>query len=264
MAEQSSLRQIATLVAAGRAAGRGSRRRDRGSGMLFGAAQREPRPLGGGPGRGGRGRGVGRAGSTAGRERSLYHPDPHGPTLARARDGGGMSRNRVLAGARVVSVIAAPVIATRTLFGALTAARAAEDPFPAGAEIRLRSFADLAAQSIANERAQAELRASRARIVQTADEARRRLERNLHDGAQQRLVSVSLALRLVERMFETDRGNGTRRAARGVERARGGDAGVARTRARPASGALERARPGACARRALRPLALRRRGHRCA
>jgi signal transduction histidine kinase len=103
-----------------------------------------------------------------------------------------------------VSVIAAPVIATGRLFGALTAARAAEDPFPAGAEIRLRSFADLAAQSIANERAQAELRASRARIVETADEARRRLERNLHDGAQQQLVAVSLALRLVERMFESN------------------------------------------------------------
>jgi GAF domain-containing protein len=54
-----------------------------------------------------------------------------------------------------VSVIAAPVITTGRLFGALTAARAADDAFPAGAEIRLRSFADLAAQSIANERAQA-------------------------------------------------------------------------------------------------------------
>jgi signal transduction histidine kinase len=68
--------------------------------------------------------------------------------------------------------------------------------FPAGAEVRLRSFADLAGQSIANERAQAELRASRARIVRTADETRERLERNLHDGAQQRLVSVSVSLRL--------------------------------------------------------------------
>jgi hypothetical protein len=100
-------------------------------------------------------------------------------------------------------VIVAPVIISRSLFGALTAARASDDPFPAGAEVRLRSFADLAAQSIANERAQAELRASRARIVRTADEARLRLERNLHDGAQQRLVSVSLALRLVEQMLES-------------------------------------------------------------
>src|SRR4029079_18414696 len=76
------------------------------------------------------------------------------------------------------------------------ASRPAEDAFPAGAEVRLRSFADLAAQSIANERAQTELRASRARLVRTADETRERLERNLHDGAQQRLVSVSVVLRL--------------------------------------------------------------------
>jgi signal transduction histidine kinase len=96
------------------------------------------------------------------------------------------------------------VISSRSLFGALTASRPAEEPFPAGAEVRLRSFADLTAQSIANERAQVELRASRARIVRTADEARLRLERNLHDGAQQRLVSISLALRLVAQMIEAD------------------------------------------------------------
>ena len=94
------------------------------------------------------------------------------------------------------SMIAAPVIVNAALIGALSASRPAEDAFPAGAEIRLRSFADLAAQSIANERAQAELRASRARLVRTADETRERLERNLHDGAQQRLVSVSVVLRL--------------------------------------------------------------------
>jgi len=75
------------------------------------------------------------------------------------------------------SVIGAPVIVKASLVGALTASRPGSDAFPAGAEIRLRSFADLAAQSIANERAQAELRASRARIVRAADETRRGLER---------------------------------------------------------------------------------------
>src|SRR5205814_3955393 len=97
-----------------------------------------------------------------------------------------------------------PVSMKASLLGALTASRQRSPMFDAGAEGRVRRFADLAAQSIANERAQAELRASRARIVQTGDEARRRLERNLHDGAQQQLVSVSLALRLVERMFEAN------------------------------------------------------------
>jgi signal transduction histidine kinase len=135
---------------------------------------------------------------------TLYHPDPGGPTLRVLETG--VARNGIESSPErgPVAVIAAPVIATGSLFGALTAARAAGDPFPAGAEIRLRSFADLAAQSIANERAQTELRASRLRIVQTSDETRRRLERNLHDGAQQRLVSVSLALRLVEQMLGSE------------------------------------------------------------
>ena len=88
------------------------------------------------------------------------------------------------------------MISNAQLVGALTAHRPPGEPFPGEAEVRLRSFADLAGQSIANERAQEELRASRARIVRTADETRQRLERNLHDGAQQRLVSVSIALRL--------------------------------------------------------------------
>ena len=135
---------------------------------------------------------------------SLYHPDPGSPTLRVLETGAACHGTESSAERGPVSVIAAPVIATGQLFGALTAARTADDPFPAGAESRLRSLADLAGQSIANERAETELRASRLRIVQTADEARRRLERNLHDGAQQRLVSVSLALRLVEQMLGSE------------------------------------------------------------
>jgi len=129
-------------------------------------------------------------------EGSLYHPNPGSATLA-VLETGIATRAREWSPERgTCSVIAAPVIIKGTLLGALTAAQAGEETFPAGAEIRLRSFADLAAQSITNERAQAELRASRARIVSASDETRRRLERNLHDGAQQRLVSVSVALRL--------------------------------------------------------------------
>ncbi|MFL6018456.1 MAG: GAF domain-containing protein [Gaiellaceae bacterium] len=204
VAEQSSLRQIAMLVAAGRpqAAVLGAVSEE--AGMLFGAesvslvrwegVQDELVVATAWAG----------AGSTPVRERSLYHPDPHGPTLRVLETGAACHGIESSPERGSVSVIAAPVIASGRLFGALTAVRAAEDAFPAGAEIRLRGFADLAAQAIANERAQAELRASRARIVQTADEARRRLERNLHDGAQQQLVSVSLALRLVERMFDSN------------------------------------------------------------
>src|SRR5215469_5403629 len=72
------------------------------------------------------------------------------------------------------------------------------EPLPPGTEARLAGFTELAATAIANAEAQAALTASRARIVATADATRRRIERNLHDGAQQRLVSLSLNLRAAE------------------------------------------------------------------
>jgi GAF domain-containing protein len=71
-------------------------------------------------------------------------------------------------------------------------------PLPAGSEARLAGFTELAATAIANAEAQAALTASRARIVATADATRRRIERNLHDGAQQRLVSLALNLRAAQ------------------------------------------------------------------
>jgi signal transduction histidine kinase len=79
-----------------------------------------------------------------------------------------------------------------------------ERTFPPGAEQRIADFAELAAQALANAQARAELDASRARIVQAGDDARRRLERNLHDGAQQRLVSLALMLRLAARRHPDD------------------------------------------------------------
>jgi len=72
------------------------------------------------------------------------------------------------------------------------------EPLPAGTEARLAGFTELAATAIANAEAQAALTASRARIVATADATRRRIERNLHDGAQQRLVSLALNLRAAQ------------------------------------------------------------------
>jgi signal transduction histidine kinase len=70
--------------------------------------------------------------------------------------------------------------------------------YPREAEDRLGDFAALVSQAIANAAAQAEVRASRARLVATADAERKKLERNLHDGAQQRLVSISISLRLAQ------------------------------------------------------------------
>jgi PAS domain S-box-containing protein len=100
--------------------------------------------------------------------------------------------------------VAAPLIINGVLRGALVAQRAPDAPFPAGAEGRLRAFADLAAQSIGNDIAQRAVRESRARVVREGDEARRRLERNLHDGAQQRLVAVSMTLRYATKLLDTE------------------------------------------------------------
>ncbi len=126
----------------------------------------------------------------------MYHPSQGGATL-KVLETGFASRGEETSpelGARFA--IAAPVIVNASLEGALVAFRRPETPFPADTEVRLRSFADLISQAIANARAQEAVRASRARLVRAGDEARRKLERNLHDGAQQRLVSTSLSLRL--------------------------------------------------------------------
>jgi signal transduction histidine kinase len=72
------------------------------------------------------------------------------------------------------------------------------EPLPADFEGRLAMFTELLATAVANAESRAELDASRARIVATADATRRRIERDLHDGAQQQLVWLALALRAAQ------------------------------------------------------------------
>jgi signal transduction histidine kinase len=91
-----------------------------------------------------------------------------------------------------------PVSVEGRLWGVMIVASSRAEPLPAGTEARLAGFTELAGTGIANAEAQTALTASRARIVATADAARRRIERNLHDGAQQRLVSLTLDLRAAE------------------------------------------------------------------
>jgi signal transduction histidine kinase len=100
------------------------------------------------------------------------------------------------------SSVAAPVNLGGGLWGALVASSFDERPLPEGSEQRLSDFADLVAQALANADAHDKLAASRARIVGAGDAERRRLERNLHDGAQQRLVSLALQLRLTQSALE--------------------------------------------------------------
>jgi signal transduction histidine kinase/integral membrane sensor domain MASE1 len=100
--------------------------------------------------------------------------------------------------------VAAPVHVGGRLWGVLAAASTADEPLPEGIEQRLCDFADLVAQALANADAYEKLAASRARLVEVGDAERQRLERNLHDGAQQRLVSVALQLGMVGARLESD------------------------------------------------------------
>jgi signal transduction histidine kinase len=94
----------------------------------------------------------------------------------------------------VVSTVAAPIVVEGNLWGVMTVSDVRER-LPPDAEERVEKFTELVATAIANAQAHTELMASRARIVATADQIRRRIERDLHDGAQQRLVSLALQLR---------------------------------------------------------------------
>jgi signal transduction histidine kinase len=98
-------------------------------------------------------------------------------------------------GALPHSTVGAPILVDGRVWGAILASSSAPVLFPADTESRLMGFAELVATAISNAVARAELHASRARIVTAADEARRRFEHDLHDGAQQRLVSLALELR---------------------------------------------------------------------
>jgi signal transduction histidine kinase len=89
------------------------------------------------------------------------------------------------------SVAAAPIIVDGAVWGLVTIA-STDGPLPDRAEDRLAEFTELLGTAIANTQSRTELSASRARIVAAADETRRRLERDLHDGIQQRLVSLAL------------------------------------------------------------------------
>ncbi|GAA3103930.1 hypothetical protein GCM10010464_78930 [Pseudonocardia yunnanensis] len=93
--------------------------------------------------------------------------------------------------------VGVPIWVEGQLWGVITVGSRA-GPLPAGTEARLTWFTELVATAIANAEAQAALAASRARIVAAGDAARRRMERDLHDRAQQRLVSLALRVRAMQ------------------------------------------------------------------
>lgn len=109
-----------------------------------------------------------------------------GPVIARVREFG------------IRSGVGAPIAVNGRVWGAAIVASSQREPLPSATEERVSDFADLVAAAIANAANRAELIASRARIVAAADDARRRLERNLHDGAQQQLIALGLDARMAE------------------------------------------------------------------
>jgi signal transduction histidine kinase len=123
--------------------------------------------------------------------RSVRIDDYHGisgPIAAFVREGLG-----------VASSVGSPIIVEGRLWGALFVhSKQGREPFPQDTESRVTRFTELVATAIANAESRAELVASRARVVAAADQTRRRIERDLHDGLQQRLVSVGLELRAAQ------------------------------------------------------------------
>jgi signal transduction histidine kinase len=96
------------------------------------------------------------------------------------------------------SAVWTPITVDGRSWGTIVVAPTVEESLPANTGARLAGFTDLLATAIANAESRGALAASRARIVGAADEARRRIERDLHDGAQQRLVSLGLELRAAQ------------------------------------------------------------------
>jgi signal transduction histidine kinase len=96
------------------------------------------------------------------------------------------------------SGVGAPIVVDGRLWGAAIVGFSRLEPPPPDTEERLADFAELVATAVANAEARGELVASRARIVAAGDEVRRRIERDLHDGAQQRLVALGLRIRSIQ------------------------------------------------------------------
>ncbi|MCW3049156.1 MAG: histidine kinase [Solirubrobacterales bacterium] len=100
--------------------------------------------------------------------------------------------------AGINSSLATPIMVEGRIWGVIAAGSSLKQPLPADTETRLASFTELVATAIANAESRAALATSRARIVAAADETRRRIERDLHDGTQQRLVALMLELQAAQ------------------------------------------------------------------
>ena len=120
------------------------------------------------------------------------------PARVDSYDGVAGELAQLIRGRGIKSEVGAPVVVEGEVWGALIAGWDGAQLSPEGTELRLAKFAELIATAVSNASNRSELIASRARIVAGADEARRRIERNLHDGVQQQLVSLELEAKTLE------------------------------------------------------------------
>jgi signal transduction histidine kinase len=140
------------------------------------------------------------------------YSDPGSPVYRATHEGGRVDDYAELAGeaARLTrlrgyrSAVMAPITAGGRLWGTLAVFSASANHFPADAEQRLADFTNLVALALESAEAHEQLTASRARIVEASVAERRRLERNLHDGAQQRLVTLAVHLRIAQETLRED------------------------------------------------------------
>ncbi|HWM09816.1 MAG TPA: GAF domain-containing protein, partial [Solirubrobacteraceae bacterium] len=102
------------------------------------------------------------------------------------------------------AAVGCPILVEGRLWGAMVAGTPQVEPVPTGIESRIEKFTELVATAISNIQARSDLAASRARIVAATDEERQRVVRDLHDGAQQRLVHTVITLKLARRALESE------------------------------------------------------------
>jgi signal transduction histidine kinase len=118
--------------------------------------------------------------------------------------------------------VAVPIVVDGRVWGVLFASSTEDRPLAEDAEARIEGFSELVATAIANAESRAELVASRARLAATADETRRRIQRDVHDGAQQRLVQTVMTLKMAKAALDREPGPASdlvNEALRNAERA---------------------------------------------
>jgi signal transduction histidine kinase len=126
----------------------------------------------------------------------------------------------------VRSSVGTPIAVEGRIWGVTVAAWTKEQPESvlADTESRLTRFTEIVATAIANAESRAELDASRARLLTEADAARRRVVRDLHDGAQQRIVHAIITLKLAQRAFRKNDGKAESLIGEALEQAEQGNA----------------------------------------